>query len=375
MRLLDRYIIRSFLMNYVLAFIVIVGMYVMLDLIVNFYEFTTTSDRQIQGWDLTVAIISDIADFYMYQILLIFQQMAVTIPIMAAGFTMVRMTRHNELIAMLASGVSLYRVAAPVIICSLLFATIAIVNQELVVPQFRDKLMRRHEQVSKVVDERPPVQFLRDKDNSLLSASSFDPKKNTLQNVRIIQRDEKGSARGRIIAETAQWVPMPGTTDRGAWFMPRATIIDDSLNSDPALKVAGRVEQLNYNTGLSPRQLELAISRKAADLLGTSEIQELIVNSPIATKPKFEKILHTRVTQPIMNLIMLLVSVPFLLTRDPRQLVVNMIRCTLVSALCFAGTFVFFQAAGTVFPAIIGAWLPVIIFGPIALVLMDSLKT
>lgn len=121
MRLLDRYIIRSFLFNYLLAFGVLVGMYVLLDLIINVSNFTkgqTVAGQTTGDLATFVSLAGDILDYYSYQILVIFQQVAPAIPLLAAGFTMVRMTRHHELTGILASGVSLYRVATPIVLCA-----------------------------------------------------------------------------------------------------------------------------------------------------------------------------------------------------------------------------------------------------------------
>ena len=113
MRLLDRYIIRSFLFNYLLAFCIMVGLYMVMDLIINFDKFTkgTNAAAEAGGWSLFFDLMGDIADYYFFHLLVIFQLVSAVIPLLAAGFTMVRMTRHHELTAMLASGVSLYRVA------------------------------------------------------------------------------------------------------------------------------------------------------------------------------------------------------------------------------------------------------------------------
>ena len=76
-----------------------------------------------------------------------------------------------------------------------------------------------------------------------------------------------------------------------------------------------------------------------------------------------------------MNLILLMMGIPFLLTREPRQLIKNMIYCTAVTSVCFVATFVMFQAAGQVLPPLLGAWLPVLVFGPISVAMLDAIQT
>lgn len=386
MRLLDRYIVRSFLFNYLLAFVVLVGMYTLLDLIINFERFTKAADTGTTGLGMFWALLSDIGDFYGYRLMVIFQQVSAAIPLLAAGFTMVRMTRHNELTAMLASGVSLYRVALPIILCAMFFSLLVIVDQEILMPNNVDKLLRQHDEVNRVPTRTDPLFFIRDnQDNSLLNAGSYDPVVKRMTDVRIIQRDKSGTPIGRIMAPEAVWDPTiawaPGV--QGGWRLSDARQIDDRPSSDPSMKVAERVGPMQYYTQLTPHQLDLVYSKKAVEFLATSQIQTLIQNSPDVTKVALEKMMHIRFTQPIMNLVLLLMGIPFLLTREPRQLIKNMIYCTIFTSSCFVATFVLFQIAGTTLgggsglfvPPLLGAWLPVLLFAPLSLVMLDTIKT
>ena len=72
---------------------------------------------------------------------------------------------------------------------------------------------------------------------------------------------------------------------------------------------------------------------------------------------------------------MLLIGIPFLLTREPNRLVINMFYCTAVTGVIFVGTFVMFQMGGTQVDPLWAAWLPVLIFGPFSLVMLDTIKT
>ena len=85
--------------------------------------------------------------------------------------------------------------------------------------------------------------------------------------------------------------------------------------------------------------------------------------------------MYTRITQLIMNMIMLLIGIPFLLAREPNKLITNMLWCSAISAGCFITTFVFFQLAGSGLSPFAGAWLPVVLFGPLAIVMLDMVKT
>jgi lipopolysaccharide export system permease protein len=304
------------------------------------------------------------------------------VPLLAAGFTMVRMTRHNELTAMLAAGVSLYRVAAPIVLVSVGFGLLTIVNQEFVISQdfVIQKLLRPHGEGQRPVTRDDPLYFVRDQDNSLLVAGSYDHKNRELKDVLVILRDPSGTPIGRIVAENAVWkVPEHETTE--AWIMHNAKQMDDRAMADPTRRVAETVGTINYHTSLTPQQLDLIFSRKAVDYLSSQQVRELAANSPKINQPVLYKIMYLRFTQPLMNIIMLLIGIPFLLTREPRRLIKNMFYCIIVCGVVFATTFVIFQMAGSILPGgvpldpLLAAWLPVLIFGPLAVVMLDMIRT
>ena len=378
MRILDRYIIRSFLVNYLLALAVMLGMYILLDLIVNFDNFTkgATAARDLQQPTL-IAVLTDVFDYYAFQSLVIFQQVSGAIPLLAAGFTMVRMTRHHELTAMLSSGVSLYRVAAPIILCSTAVAALSVVNQEFVIPQptVVEKLLRRHGEVNQTVSRETPIYFVRDTDNSLLMATKYIAGEKKLVELKVIRRDENGAPIGRIMAKSATW-SVPPNESREAWVLEDEWDIDDRLGVDPMHRSAFRpAPGASYSTDISPQQLDLIVSRKGVEYLSSAKIFELIHYSNDLTKPMLYKMMHMRFTQPIMNLIMLLIGIPFLLTREPNKLVINMFYCLIVSGMVFASTFVIFNMGGKLLDPLLAAWLPVLIFGPVAAVMLDTFQT
>ncbi|HEY4329401.1 MAG TPA: LptF/LptG family permease [Phycisphaerae bacterium] len=423
MRILDRYILKSFLVNYFLAMGVLMGMYVLLDLIVNVQGFArgaappppnrpaavSTSDPApsfppapadtlpaaskpapadyqnpsaatqiapssgapaISAW----TIVEDMVDYYSYQLLEIFQQISGIIPILAAGFTMVRMTRHNELTAMLASGVSLYRVAAPIILLSMAFSAIHVLNQEYVISQpfIIEKLLRKHDEVNQVSVKNEPLFFIKDSDGSLLSAKDYDPSTKKMTGVFIVERSDSGMPIRHTVADSAEWGKSPaGDGIHEAWILHNVRVEDDT---GPA-RDARTVDILVRDTGLTPEQIDLILSKKAVDFLSSERVRELAKYSPDVNKPLLYKIMHLRFTQPLMNIIMLLIGIPFLLTREPSRLIVNMVYCTIVSGAIFVATFVIFQMGGTQLDPLWAAWLPVLIFGPFSLVMMDTIKT
>ena len=133
--ILDRYILRALLINYGIALAVMVSLYVVLDLFVNMDEFTE------QGYALPT-VIRNIVDYYAPNLLLYFAQLSGVITLFACLASLARMRKFNELTAVLASGVSLHRVAAPIITFGLVSTALLVIDSEWLIPAVAHRLAR-----------------------------------------------------------------------------------------------------------------------------------------------------------------------------------------------------------------------------------------
>jgi hypothetical protein len=164
MTTLDRYILRGLVANYLIAITVMISLYVVLDLFFNMDEFTETEGE----------VLRNMASFYGTRIYLYFAQLSGVITLFACLITLARMRRQNELTAVLASGVSLYRLAAPVVAFALLTSILWYVDSEVIIPRIAHKLARRHDDAQGERTFR--VRFLRAANDDLLSADQYRPK-------------------------------------------------------------------------------------------------------------------------------------------------------------------------------------------------------
>ena len=80
-----------------------------------------------------------------------------------------------------------------------------------------------------------------------------------------------------------------------------------------------------------------------------------------------------------MNLVMLMISLPVLVCRDPKAMKSAVMLSFSTTAACFITIFVCKLLAGeAIFDRVmpeLWAWLPIFIFLPIALIEMDSMRT
>ena len=237
MKTLDRYIIRQFVINFVILSVVMMALYVLVDLIVDLDEFLDAG-RELAGerGGTVAATLWVLGDYYGPFLMLVYVAMSGLIVVAAMGFTVSQMQRNRELTALLAGGVSLYRVAAPILIAGFCFNLVALPVQEMLIPPLAEKILRPKSQAGSATIQDKPVHYVLDDSGSLVSAASFSAERGELTGVRIIRLDESGRQVSLIRAARAVWDEPGGVwlLEDGVQFDPQAGPTDpDALSGAP----------------------------------------------------------------------------------------------------------------------------------------------
>ena len=368
MKILDRYIVKNFLIGYVIAFCVLIGLRMIIDLFVNLDEFTEHADLN------ALAVMKNILVFYGVNITLYFREFAGMITVVAASFSFGKMVRSNELVAVMASGVSLKRVIAPIVLLALLLTGVLVIDQEFIIPPIADKLVRSHDDIPG--REAYNVWFISDSKGSLISSQRFDVETSTLYNPTIITRRKITNSyiwevTGRIDAEKAVY-----NSETGGWDLFNGQFIEKG-STKGVQPIASYVSDITPKDILVRRESEhkTLLSWRQLAALATQAEQGKIKDSSQLYSQK-----HFRVTEPIINLVMLMVCLPILVCRDPKSMKSAVTISFAIVGMCFITTFIckmltseaevsnFYQIG-------FYAWLPIFIFLPIAFIELDSMKT
>ncbi len=397
MKILDRYVIITFLKNYAISFMVLVGLYVVLDMVFNFSNLV---EFQASGSALQnmLASLRDIGDYYFYQCFLIFVHLSGIIPVVAAAFTLMRLSRFNELTAMLAAGVPLLRVAMPIILVALALNALLLVDQEVVIPAMIPKLTRDHDEVHKEAHTYYAVEAMQDSNHALLRVTRYHPKANPplMEDMDVIERElvthEGTDSRGRPIKEQV-WEPVAHISARSAvwdaklqsWVLATGRRVQGLKPTDDRgrpVRHSGETIVTEYHSNITPDEINLYRSGNYVDLLPTERINQLLMRPESYGTLELLRVKHWRFTQPLMNVILLLLAIPCVLTREPGRLKAAATKCLILTAIAMGAIFLSQQFAGSppsLFPpdrwAALMAWTPVFIFGPLSVFLLDRVKT
>ena len=160
-----------------------------------------------------------------------------------------------------------------------------------------------------------------------------------------------GEALGCFQAESARWVEAEEEEGGGFWELKEGVLF--------------------YPSDMTAENLLLRQSGDWMDYMSTSDLTRLIQLERVPDRRSAELIKHVRFTAPINNLIMLLLGLPFILSRE-RNIKASVTLCVLTVLTFFA--FIYICRYMGLNP-VLAAWLPILPFGPLAVTTLYSLKT
>ena len=374
MLIVDRYIWKSFMGSYLLMLVLGMGAYVLFDILGNMDEFAKNTEQS------TGEMLKIMVDYYFHNLPLYFAQLSGPIMAFAGSFTLAMMLRNNELVALLAAGMPLPRLAAPILVGAVLIVAVWFLNREFLIPAWAEKIARTKDDV--IGQRVTGIHCARDNVNNVLAARRFHPQAGRLESVKILTPlidvevpAESQPARGNgeateihkqgelIFAYMAQW-----DESRRTWQL------EQGLRYNPITAPLGLPID-HYDFGLTPEQLVLRRDAQWADLLSLRELNTLVRSRNLANRVPIEMSRHLRVTQPLVQLLLLALALPFFLCRAPTNVLNAGGRALLLSGVFFIVVFVASSVVRDSGVASFLAWLPILAFGPVAVMRLANVKT
>lgn len=360
MSIIDRYVARHFLSGYVILLAVGMGLYIMTDLLANFDEFF--ENDELPTW----RVLAFMGDFYLHNLPLYFAQLGAPLMAVAAAFTLGNLARNNELVALVAAGTPLQRLAAPLLVCAVLLIAVWVANKELLIPQIAHKIARHHDDIAGTRTEG--VYFVRDEQGAILNAQHLDPRGGRLTRVQIIV-PAAGGVRSRLIdADFAEYDAAAET-----WRLERGRLLD--LREETDFNRPLRFDPIaEYPYTHGPEALVLYQRAGWTDMLSLRQMNALVRAGNLPNISAVMVNRHIRLTQPLLQLILLMLALPFFLVREPRSVLAAGGRALLLCGVFLGLTFV---AHGIVSDtgAALRAWAPILCFGPLAVLQLANVKT
>ena len=370
MTLLDRTIALRFLGNFLTLFCLIFLFYVSIDVVLQFDSFVEAAQEAVAQkrfssvWGTTVLAI---LDFHGPRVFQFFGFMVGLATVAAAGFTLSQMQRSRELVAILASGIPLHRVAFVIFIAAGLLNLLQVLNQEFVIPRLAPVLLREHGQILSSTKTVFSVPLTRDAKDNLFSGTKLDVNEGTIRDLLVMVRGEERTADRRIFAKVATW-----DDSSESWLLQSGVA---TSRSGPDQEVLEQQEAIaSYPTDLSPHALSVRRDRDRAQMLSTLEISQLRSQGIDASR-SLGRLMWSRIGSIGVNLLVLLLVLPSFLRRLPGPLLAQSVHCALIGipALLISVLVMMLPVPG-VSPAVM-AILPTAVLIPISFWRMASLES
>ncbi len=358
--IIDRYIMRKYIAIFGYVFVSILS----ISSIVLFFERIDSIYEHNKPVSLLLSFIwYKIPDSVQY----IFPVTALTATLLSLGL----LTKFNEITAMKACGISLYRILIPVLVLSGLVSFFSFYIQEEILPYSN----KRAEQVWNKIQDLPARSYghldrrwvLSRTKNRIYHYRYFDQDASVFSQISVFEIEPFSWALKKRIFSEKGYLGERDLKLSDVWTRefdgPRVTRFDKQKTL-----ILPQVEDRNYflKEGEEPDQMSY---RELQDYIG--QIEEKGFETL-----KFKVDLNFKLTFPLASFIMALLGIAFAFTMGRRGTLVG-IGLSFVIAIVYWGAIATFRSLGYVnyLSPFLAAWGPSLIFGAIGLYLISTLKT
>ena len=364
MRLLDRYLLRELLtpFGYCLGGFLI--FWNVLDL--------TNELNNLQEHKLRVA---DIVEYYAVKSPEFLVEVLPIALLLALLYTLTSLSRHHEITAIRAAGVSLWRLSAPYFVVGFIASAVLFVMNEFWVPDSAERseqiMTRRLRSPEKsLAGDLVRLDFSNDQDGRTWNVRNYNFQTSEMVNLQITWTLPNGAKRwlyadraGRTndvwtLFNVREYREMTGTNRAPVPGLQATVLAMPELTETP--------EEIESEYKIS-RRLERSIRKARQADLPISEILDYLRFHPNPREGHRSWLytkLHGRLAAPWTCMVVVLIAIPFGAASGRRNIFVGVASSIFI---CF-GFFVLLQlglalGAGGKLPAWLGAWLPNLVFG------------
>ncbi len=358
--ILDRYILREFLKILALVLISTAALFI----IVDYTELSGDIRANHIAFHTVLA----------YYRFLLFQIVNYTLPISVLVATLVAFgifSKNNEVTAFKSGGVSLYRVAMPIVGLAVLMSVLSYLMGDYVLPysnQRVDQLRNKIKGKGAVAVQNQQKLWFLGKGHYIINFLSYDRNAKQLSQVQVFElHPTKFRLTRRIYAERARW-------DGQGWVFERGWIASFADNGTSTYTPFVAPIRLYYRE----RPDDFATEVKAPDQMTFAQLHryiETIRKSGYAAEELMVK-LYAKTSWPFISVVMAMIALPFAFRVGKRGALYG-VGIALVVGIVYWMVFAIFTKFGEVgnIPPLLSAWSANILFAIAALYLFLQVET
>jgi lipopolysaccharide export system permease protein len=359
LRLLDKYIIKEYARFFIITSISFIALY----LIVDFFE-------KIRMFLSNHASITQMASYFLFSIPMIISLMLPAAVLLATLMTYSSLSKFSEIIAMKANGISLYRMAAPVLIFAAIIAVSLFYFSELITPSSAQKainIVKLEVQKQKTFGAFKQNELWYRSDDAIYNFKIFDVTKDTLRGIVINYINPDFTLQKRIDAERAEW-------KNGQWVFYNLLLTHFDSTNAPVLEWSK--EKI---IPLPEKPNDFKIMQNDAEKMGYFDLRRYVkkIQSEGYDATRYLVDLHGKLAFPFVTLILVLIGISFS-TRSERQGgVMQSVGIGIIIGFSYWIVHAFSMSLGRsgILPAILSAWVANIIFLAVGATLFFRTRT
>jgi len=321
---------------------------------------------------VVVLFFQKVDDFIKYQapFYLIFEYLLYKIPevtfqwtlpygiLLATLLTLGMLSRHSEITAMKAGGVSLYRITFPLLLLAFIVSLFSFLGNEYLVPISNQEVQYL---ISVKVRKEQPSSFFKNykiwyhSDHRIYNIQLLDPEKKILKGFTLYRFDDHFRCVQRIDAREARW-------KGGNWWLYDGAMRD--FDESGSMRMTS-FEEMEY---AMPEHWDSfqTIERKSREM-SYSELRAYIqkIQSAGYDATRYLVDLYSKYSYPFLNLIMVLIGVPFALKTGRSGGVALSIGISVMIGFAYGVTFYVFLSFGKsgILSPVLSSWTPTLLFG------------
>jgi len=363
----DRLLVLGYFKAYLVCLVSLLSLFIVVDLFTNLDDFA-------QRRDGLADVLQHIGLFYAYRTSDIFDKLCEAIVLLAAMFTVAWMQRSNELLPLLSAGVSTRRVVLPVLVSACVMLSLAVLNQELIIPRIAKQLLSNKDdpEGEKEIEQ---LQGSHEPNGILITGQSASRKGLVVKRFSCTIPEHVGRTLVELVAKEARYVPPGGGRYTRGWLLTgtypeRLEKWDntDVLEMLDAGKYFLHTREVAFDT--------VTRNRKWFRYASTPRLFEELQKPDSTRVADMAVLFHMRLTRPILGMILVFMGLSVILRDQNRNVFISAGLCIGLCALFFAACFASKHLGDNEWlsPAL-SAWAPVLLFGPLAFVMFDAVHT
>ena len=358
-RILHRYVVREYLKAFCLSLASLVLIYT----IVLFFQ-------EVDFFVKHRAPLRLLLEYVFYRLPEVaFQWTLPYAVLLATLLTLSNLSRHSEITAMKAGGVSLYRISFPLVLIAFFLSLVSFIGNEYLVPHANQKV--KYLTSIEVRKEKPSSSFKNYKiwyrsDQRIFNIQLLDAERKILKGVTLYQFNDRFRCVRRIDAREAIWV-------NGAWQFSDGMIRDFDESGSIHLTPFSRIELSLPENWKSFQEIERRSKEMSYSEL-RNYIQKIQAAGYDATRYLVD--LYAKHSYPFLNLVMVLIGIPFALRTGRSGGVALSIGISVMIGFVYGVTFYTFLSFGKsgILPPFLSSCIPTALFGLAGIFALMSIK-